>query len=573
MYKKSCFNFKSICLLAAIGFSTACVEQAYDLDNINKDDAKLNANIGAPIGSTEKITLGDILELESDGDIKTDDNGDYFFELQGESIDQTSKLAPVVIQAITSGKSITLDAAVAPLSRAAEYSANIDQSTEKVTVTATGISNEVKRIDYVMLRPQTSGEKSTLTIGADGLTIKQGFTISFPSYVVIEKADAADDSYTIDGTKIVFAKDVVGEHTIALNLPKLNFTGATDVYSNGALHFDMKVDAKGTVTGTTALAGATMKLQLETCAMSIASVKGRVKPAIPGIDNQVIQLSSVPDFFTKYDSKIDINDVMINFTVNNPVPTNLRLTADIVSYKGNNVLKKIAIGAGENPVIIPAEADGKKLILCAKESTPIPTDAERVIVPELNTLLQTIPDRVELQNIQITADEADVEIKLNNEYRVSVAYGFKANLAMGPDFYVNYADTITGLSGDLDDFELNNAVLTADVVNSLPMNLTFTNPTPVDKDGKALTGITIKMNSVVKAGSQTSPTNSKAELELTVTDTAKQKELDGFVLNIKASSTLEGDKANYTPVALNKDQYVKFSNIRVKAKGSYTVKL
>ena len=100
LYKRTLHGF----LLFSLVFATSCVDDTYDLSKDIDMTVTVGGNLVTPVISTELITLDDFMELDNESDVKTRDNGDYYFGLNGEESNSYINVSKVFIDE-TSAKS------------------------------------------------------------------------------------------------------------------------------------------------------------------------------------------------------------------------------------------------------------------------------------------------------------------------------------------------------------------------------------------------------------------------------------------------------------------------------------
>ena len=121
---------------------------------------------------------------------------------------------------------------------------------------------------------------------------------------------------------------------------------------------------------------------------------------------------------------------------------------------------------------------------------------------------------------------------------------------------------------DLDKYNFNTVELTADVLNAVPLDMT-PSAIALDNNNEELTTVTVAVEGEVKAGTPAQPTTTP--LKITVRSTGENiKNLSGTSARGFVDAT---SNSAYRGINLNKEQSLKFNNIRITVKGGVTVDL
>lgn len=563
-------KWKTTALCAGLLMSVSCVRQDYDLSKDLNKDGVLEAKIAAPLGSTEKIKLSELLGIEVGSDIKTDVNGDYYFGMKGQPFASEVKIPHIMIPVVlVKGLVSPVPSRISP-AKLTGYKADTDEVFEN-ELEIGGISTEVEEVEALTVVPENAKETTLLKLTIPGLRLKVGYSIILPAFISL--VPVTNESYEVTAHAVKFLKDVESETPVVVPLvvDKFVLAGTQGVtYIKGtatnALKMKIKIQVKGTVEANGKSVSPTLGVEVKTCKMKGMEVTGKLNPKVSDMPDQSMAVNNIPGFFKNHDTNVDLDDVLLNLDVANPVPVDMKLVADLITYKDGKELKKIALGARDNPIYLKGGKTSDRLTLCAKNTTRISDGRTRVLTPELNGLLQQIPDRVALKNIRLSPLQKNATIELGKTLNVRANYDIMAYLALGTNFYINYSDTVTGLKNDLKDINLNDATITATIINELPMLLEFTDPVAIDEQGKSLNGIIIRMHTMVQGGTLQQPAQSKATMVLTVQDVAQKELLDGFVLKIKGSTPKDGVSNQ-----LNQNQTVRFADMKVRANGSIKI--
>lgn len=191
-------------------------------------------------------------------------------------------------------------------------------------------------------------------------------------------------------------------------------------------------------------------------------------------------------------------------------------------------------------------------------------DGHKVIVDNLSSLIERIPDAINIEIQQIVASGNGVT--LGEEISIKTDYELNTPLMFGSKTNIKYVKTIDGWSGDLEDaeFELVEASMT--IENAIPLGLNLV-ATAIDRNGKPLTNVKVDMNIDVEPGTIENPTKKDVTFSIS-TEEGNVKGLDGIEMTVTAKA---GE--NTAETALNENQTLKLDDIKLRLKGGVTMDL
>jgi hypothetical protein len=252
--------------------------------------------------------------------------------------------------------------------------------------------------------------------------------------------------------------------------------------------------------------------------------------------------------------------VTLSITNNSPLP--ITLNGRLTSYSKGNEIAEVGIGESYGTAPIIAHANGTTDIVISRA----PGAADNIVVPELSTLLNTIPDLISFHDAVSKAVPQVSEFILGSTYTFDCDYTAVIPLAFGDAMQLHYTHIDDNWDEDLEKYNFNTAVVTADVVNTIPLDMT-PDAVALDAHGNDYTTIDVDVDGTVSAGTIAQP--SVTQLKITLKSTGKNiSGLDGVKLLFYATAN-----DSFTGTNLNKDQAVKFENIKITLKGGVLVDL
>ena len=184
--------------------TTACVNEAYDLRKGIDTSIDVDADISVPFGSTQKILIGDLLEIDPENSMITvADNGDYVFSIQGDPITRTVEMPDLDLGTIDIGNEqneggfrVNMEVPVDQLKSDLAGSLTVpedykfdDIRVEGETSTAIKISQEVDYVSAIDRIDMDADLMLSLELSRSGgsgsggsITISKGFVLDFPDY-------------------------------------------------------------------------------------------------------------------------------------------------------------------------------------------------------------------------------------------------------------------------------------------------------------------------------------------------------------------------------------------------------
>lgn len=565
-------------LLAALllGGATSCFDDSYDL---NKDiDMTINVggeNLAFPVGNTEKVTLDKIIEIEEGDDLQTDASGAYHLLKSGEIDDVNTRVEPVTVQAT--------DTEIDPIEVANESdfeaAGSLEISTEReqnkeIETHAENVDEAVKEI--YKLTPNTTPINIILTKegNIDLKTLNAKVTITFSPVLEIKEAT--------EGNKVIFnlTKEDLrnGDFTYTVHLTNITFGDGTK--GNGRVIGDdrrvdisenVTVSIKADIVANEIPAGGTLTLTptIHIGEMEVVQVEGIIDPTLDESTSSM-ELTGLPDFLENDETKLDIANPIFTFHANNPLNTPVEITGILSGSKNgqpvNNSEVKIG-GEDTDPIILQP---GDNTIALSRLGEGGPEGAVNIEVSDINNLIQTIPDVVNV-SIQPSVNSQEYYIvDLDKTYTVACDYDIDIPLAFGAKLNIVYEETIEDLGGDLEDVDFSKAVLSASVDNTIPLALTLPdeNVEVLDANGQKIEGIQVKVTGNIAAGNGTDqPVTSKLDIQLETTQPGTLNQLDAIKLKIVAAS---GGKEG---IQLYDTQWLQLKDIKLKVPNGVKVDL
>lgn len=536
----------------------SCVNEAYDLSKGIDLTIDVNGDISAPVGSTQKILIGDFLKLDDTENsvITQDADGNYLLSVSGDEITQNIDVPSIEFSDIQIGNNdnpggfkVTMDipdnepVGQFPIT-ADRYDFEVDGSRETEILISEDVPDYVSKIGRIDLQASLGISLTLSRNDADTrgeITVARGFTLEFPEYITVTDAAGADFYAVENGHIVKFTDDVtlnVGEgRSIQLSITAVDFNKLPEgqglvgnkIQIEDAIFMDnVAISAISTTFGTyTSDLPQSLAIDIDMTVSDIAvrTVQMKFNPEIEVGTIEPVELGEMPEFLSGENTTIDIYSPVISMLVTNTSPVSVTFSADITSYSGdNNVVKSlqigspdqtsgdaIVIGKGVTPVYIVRRAED-----VSQGAVTATNDPVIIVKDDLAELVATMPDRIEVTDVNVAVLQEMLEVDIPDEpdaqYSFSFNYSIDAPLAFGENLSIEYPYDITGLNdtlnssdedsdgqqGETSDGNLQIHLTEASVymtfVNEIPLTLAVS-ASPIDVDGNVIdSGVEVSLS-------------------------------------------------------------------------------
>lgn len=569
-------------------WTVSCVDNKYDLDK----DIDMTVNVGGeyltiPAGSSDTAYLSKIIEVE-EGDILQPDATTRVYHLTKKD---DINVEPTTVKEVTVGATTTDLEAIEIVNNTgvsfseAEVSADITTSGD-FEATANDIDEALKELGSLRAKtPVDLNLTIDFNISGGDLTFNQvkanKLKIVFPDYIVFKDDEGIQDNELILDEEVLSVNG--SSYTRTLKVEGYKFGDAADSgrkpNAEGSLTIEGNISMEGDVvtsgiSGTGALA-LVPKAVLEE--MNINSVTGVIQPKIEA-ETTKIELNDLPDFLKDEDTRLDITNPVILLKADNPLETDVEIDAVLTPKKNNVNIEghevKIGTGYGQNKVaLIP----GTNIIALSRTGDcSIEGVTENIKVEDINNLLETIPDDIDVNLQPIVRNENYYNAELGKEYDLPASYEVDVPLSFEQGLNIVYNDSVQDLNKDLNDLDkvsLKNAKIMLSVDNAIPLKLQLKAENVQIKDvyGNELTAVKKTMEEdkqyVTESTDGEKPATSELVLSLTSDDTAFLSKIDRICFKITAVP------GSATGVPLKDTQWLKVTSVKLSVPGGVNVDL
>lgn len=559
-------------------WTVSCVDNKYDLDK----DIDMTINVGGehltiPAGSSDTAYLSKIIEVE-EGDILQPDAATRVYHLtKKDDID----VEPTTVKEVTiSSANTELTKKLIESSTGASGSVTTDLDVEN-TLTAKASDIDEALIELGALGAETPVDLLLTFEFTGGLTFNsvtaKNLEIQLPDFLMFEKGEVAE------GNKLILNNEELKNAQKVLHVIGYKFwekTGEGEKPDdNRSITIDGKVTMKGEVetlvTGGSGSLEMTMHVTLGE--MTANSVTGVIQPEIKA-ETTNIELNDLPDFLKDEETRMDITNPVILLRAENQLETPVEVDAVLTPMKGNAQIDgkevKVGSGYGKTPVVL---ASGKNVIALSRTGEcTIEGVTSNVKVGDINNLLETIPDDIEVDLQPVVRNEGYYTAELGRAYEMPSSYEVDVPLSFEQNLNIVYNDSVQDLNKDLNDLDkviLKKANVLLTVDNAIPLKLQLKPENVLIKDvyGNELTAVkkTIEEDKqyVTESTDGEKPVTSELVLNLTSEDTAFLSKIDRICFKLTAVP------GSATGVPLKDTQWLKVTSIKLSVPGGVNVDL
>lgn len=565
-------------------WTVSCVDNKYDLDK----DIDMTVNVGGehltiPAGSSDTAYLSKIIEVE-EGDILQPDAATRVYHLTKKddinvepttvkevTIDETTtNLSSTEIVNATSSSNVEVSALVTTSGDFEAKSNNIDEALKEL-----GALHAKAPVDLILTIDFQKEQSLNFTrVQANKLKIV------FPDYIVFKAEEG------IQGHELILDGQVLSEngksYSRTLKVEGYEFgenTGFGKEPVNGTLTIDGKISMEGDVVTSGVSGSGTLSLVPTAVLgeMTINSVRGVIQPNIKA-ETTNIELNDLPDFLKDEETRLDITNPVILLIANNPLETPVEVDAVLTPMKNNTQIegKEVEIGSGYDKDPVKLTPGDNVIALSRTGESSLEGVTANVKVEDMNNLLETIPDDIEVDLKPVVRYEEYYTAELGIAYEMPSSYEVDVPLSFEQGLNIVYNDSIQDLNKDLNDLDkvgLKNVKVILSVDNAIPLKLQLKAENVQIKDvyGNELSAVkkTIEEDKqyVAESTDGEKPATSELVLSLTSDDTAFLSKIDRICFKITAVP------GSATGVPLKDTQWLKVTSIKLSVPGGVNVDL
>lgn len=567
------FNLLHLPMLAATSalMLTSCIDKNYDLSDIDTTSEFKVRDLTLPL-NLEDVTLDDIIELESEDNIKII-NGEYVIFTEGDfsatnvMIDRFHADSPKIdpnntnLEAHLTTTKVSFD--ITPYSRSFEYnSKNIDSSiisvdkawmdnlTLSIDLSISGIPASVKGLmldNLVVMLP--AGWECTPSAGkydsATGcLSINSLAPQNGHFKITVDVKSASFNSSNSQINPATHSGSYYGSIDVKSGNISFEMPDGSASYDNCKLHTDYAMSA-----------------------MDVVKFSGTIDYAIKNFNIAPVELGHIPDFFNNDETDLILQNPQLYLNITNPLAiygANAQTGLGLTPVR--NGIERTTCYLDNEFFSIGHDKGDKPQYFCLSPVRPAAyianyAGAEYVKYTSLSGILSGngIPSTINITAINPSYSNQKVEaLELGKNLGKNFgSYTFFAPLAFKSGSKMLYNKINDGWNDeDIDCMNISRLTINADVTNNLPLEVQLF-VYPLDKNGHRISGVTVEPIYV-------QPHSNGEPVQLVMTGDIRH--LDG--VEYVGRCTPDGEDTPLRP-----DQRIVLKNIKITATGNYVKEL
>lgn len=587
-------KFKSVlCGSAILAMSSSCIDDNYDLSNIDTTSQIAINNLEVPI-NLDVVNLKSIIAVNENSHIQvyTDKNGQKYYAVReigtfassSIHIAEVSCPAPTIAPSETTidGSSISIPGITIPsipnipitppagidisydiplsINKFAYEIKNIDPAIHalksikikpmdiRLTMSIEGANDAVSSIEYKNLKLMAPKGFSAKVTEAEGTYDSETGEISVPN--LISSDGVASVTLTVEGIDF----ETFGTE-LSYNTHTLPYAGEIDIVS-GKIH--------AVTSGKTLPSSFTLKVETVLDDITATAFSGIVEYNLSGVEIPDVDIYYLPEFIAGNQTNISLINPQIYLNVNNPVAKyglECQTGVTITAKRKGQPNKEFSL---DEPYFTIGADNGNRYSFCLSPENPItpqPDYGENFSWVNFSSLSDVLSGDGIPQRLGITLDNPCIPMQSVSDFQlgseieaVDGKYEFIAPLALKDGSVIIYTTTEKGWGDeDLDGLTIDKLEVTANVNSNMPLKAILS-ATILDRNGNTVDA-TLTC-SEVPAFAQNIP------LTISLEGGESIKNLDGITFT--AVVTADGE------TALSPDMTISLSDVRAKVSGNYT---
>lgn len=531
---KRYFYYASL-IVGGILLSTSCVDDKYDLDDIDTTTSiKLN-DLTVPI-RLNSIQLDDVLDADEEGGlikIMTSANGERYYAIEKRGYFEAK---PVTIDELRMVDNVTVPQI-------------------RVAVNHNRIENAIGPFSYFIRNVDPSLRTLTYFGLSDGNEMEINLTV-YPTSAVLTNVEIQlpqDYTATYNGisyTGLVPVEIVDGRMVSPIYVTQMQFSEPLPNIEN-TLDISDYIGIKSASVNSNS---GDIYLSFTMSPFSANVVSGTINYNIETPEIEPVELEALPDFLKEGETSIILQNPQLYFSFGSLFGAyyNTNLLIEPMG-EGTQIIDISELKFQESIIIAPDTGD---LGLSLPNSSTVLVDD-----PQLSYILKgdRMPESISMNLYETYLDGEVTNIILGTDEGLAVhgEYTFFTPLAFAAGSQIVYQKAETDFFGDdMEEVVVSNFKVYSDVTSELPFDVTIT-LYPLDKDGNRIQG----RNGYISASSTVGYGKSALNLEIT----EEFSGLDGLEYVVKTD--------NMDGVVLNPEQTITLDNIRATVSGEYVTKL
>lgn len=557
--RKSQYTSRYSLLMPFVFLLTGCIDDKYDLKkDIDTSISFSESGITLPVSSTSDMKISQVIDLEENGQLKTDNEGNYYFYKSGKTEEEITVSIGYgsICNTVETDYTYHLkqDPTLETKPRYPEWNINTMNFTTKSipNYSPDRLGTHVRALDYVDTPMSIVIELLDNNIVDFAPQIAK-IKYSVPSFYVLEdesELTRTDIWMNHHNTHIIRCKGV--DFNAALK------DGEVAYYDNktGQIHFkgEIKIECDieyAYMDTYNTIDDPYINIRTTVGSLTTDKVTGRFEKS-EHVDVEPITFEGLPDLINDEEVVVDLDNPTVRLTIDNEVPARALINATMKAYRDGKETATLKIGEAYGTDSIKFEGGEKQTVWISRKPQVVPdTVSGNVVIPEMMNLLTVMPDKIEIDGWAHTDSSQIVVMGLNKRYHVTPTYELFAPLVMGKNMKLVYTKTMNDLHDKLKKLEVSTIIFTANATSNIPLDLTAT-MTATDKQGNPIENIKLEQSQTIRG---------LAESTITLALTGSTDDFQRiYSMELKAyaecNEAMEGQQ-------LNENHAIRLNNIKV----------
>ncbi len=557
-------------LAATLLCFSSCVNEEYDVDNLNSEITIGSESLTLPIGSTKQLTLENLFSGMDQDMLQVLDDGSYALRMNdkmnfGDMMPDFSDMLNINDIDVSSSVSIPFRTQGQFQIHLKRFQVEFEDETNFTLIDSSFPSREIKSIDDILLEDTNIRfdlRFDNLPDFGEGKDIKVELVLTMPDEMLLDQDDPRikDHVVTVSGVieDGVFSMEPL--KILCFNLSEYDLEGGDDLVE--------KIKVKGCITVDDADVDFGQMHDNTRFSMAVSLKNVVVKEVHAHVffevdaDEQHVSMGGFPDFMKDDDFMLDI----VNPHLILKVGTNLRIpTSEVLRITPVVDGKKVEDNVIDIQISLPvAESSDKPAYVnfWLGDDKNLCPEGYTYVKAEMRKLISKIPDEF-LFNIHSETDALeDCVIEPGADTFLELEY----DVVVPMDLHVELSETMSDLPDILREILAKNSVqLSGEVTSTLPVQLDLTVDL-LDKNGKVIALAEKATQKIASCKSDGSANVSPLNLTLDIKDGASAATVDALKLTFVMSSP------DASGIPLMKDDYVQ-AKLRLTLPEGITVDL
>ncbi len=547
--------FKTQFVALALSVLVGCQDSDYNLDELNKDISLGGENLTIKLGSSTKMTVGELLDLAEQPDVIVNSMGVLQFSDTKTLSTQSFSIPQIDVPELNASSSNSINTSLSY----GVPSVQIPVSTQMSLGYDITMPDQVKALTNATLKEGTQFKlliRATSAIEGFKLSATN-LSVDLPSF--FEFTDQS--SQELNFSNVEFSKATDGSLFLEAALGVKAIVNS-ETFAGGVLSLTDLLNIEGELlaSGSSEISGAVaMKLTYEIVVdkSTLMTLSGEFSPEVPQLEDKFV--FELPDFMDSPSNVLDLENSSVDLNVASDTPLSLGAQVQLVPI----------IDGKENQDALVAQ----KITLTGSTDGSVRTTSYHITQSDngnnnnISELVKYVPEAI-LVKLSAQADDAPSVITLGRNYIISSEMSVNVPFDFGSDFTVNYL--VDNMELDLSDLDLKSPQIDfyITVDNTMPLQIQL-KPTALGTDGAPLRDVKVSVDKPVDAAPNSGEVTS-TQIAMSITDTSGDDALSKLQ-SLRLELVFKATQSKGEIVNLRPEQFMQFAKMYLSIPGGVVI--